>query len=474
VPISDKILQIRRIESGKVKVGGLSPNARTARSGQEWRPPVKFKHFMITSTVREAKTGNFVIDRPLMQQLARQGCALAELGEKPNPEIPALVEIPVMLDSDLIEEVFPHSLAAYVGRSGLWCTGNGIKATRWKFDKDNRRTNEKLQVACTCEHLTNPPQNGPICKPHGTLWFTILGDTRTKIGVYHSFRTTSWNTIRAIVSGLQAIRQMVGTICGIPLWLTFREIETRKKGGERTTIPVVGIECRTEDLLALQSRRLEAVRGRNAVRQLATQPVRLGLPAPAGPQETAREQAEIGAEFHPEIVDDEPEGETVIEYDPDTGEVHEPSPPESSPPPPQQQTSPASSTAKEGEPGTRNNPFLPKNDKLMAKIAERLTDLAEERGFDRRDAASFKTALKDVLLQVTTDYCGEPLTFGQLTRKRAEAVLGGIDLEIASAAERAAGESGEDDFDDQGEDAPEDDAERNEDVMLAQDNPAEG
>ena len=450
MPISEKILQIRRMESGKVKVGGLSPNARTARSGAQWQPPVKFKHFMITSTVRETKTGNFVIDKLLMQQLAKQGCALAELDEKPNTEIPALVEIPVMLDSDLIDEVFPHSLAAYVGRSGLWCTGNGIKATRWKFDNAGRRTNEKFQVACTCAHLTDPPKDGPQCKPHGTLWFTILGDTRTKIGVYHSFRTTSWNTIRAIVSGLQAIRQMVGTICGIPLWLTFREVETRKKGGERTTIPVVGIECRTEDLLALQSRRLEAVRGRNAVVQLATQPVRLGLPAPAGPHESAKEQAEIGAEYHPEIVDAEAEGETVVDYDPETGEVHEPSPQESAPPP-QTTSQPSSATTNDAEPGSKKNPFLPKNDKLMEKIAERLTDLAEARGFDRRDAAAFKTALKEVLLQVTTDYCGEPLTFAQLTRKRAEKVLGGIDLEVASAAERAAGEDGEDMFEDEGE-----------------------
>ncbi len=473
MPISEKILQIRRIESGKVKVGGLSPNTRTAGSGRDWRPPVKFKHFMITSTVREAKTGNFVIDRPLMKQLATQGCALADLGEKPNPEIPALVEIPVMLDSDLIEEVFPHSLAAYVGRSGLWCTGNGIKAMRWKFDNNGRRTNEKREVPCTCPHLTDPPKDGPICKPHGTLWFTILGDTRTKIGVYHSFRTTSWNTIRAIVSGLQAIRQMVGTICGIPLWLTFREIETRKKGGDRTTIPVVGIECRTEDLLALQSRRLEAVRGRNAVVQLATQPVRLGLPAPAGPQETAREQAEIGAEYHPEIVDGEPEGETVIEYDPETGEVHEPAPSEAAAPPEEPAKPASAASAEQGKPGSRQNPFLPKNDKLMAKIAERLGDLAEARGFERRDADGFKAALKDVLLQVTTDYCSEPLAFNQLTRKRAEAVLGGIDLEIANAAERAAGEDGEDTFiEDEGE--GEDDGQRDEDELLTQDNPAEG
>lgn len=466
MPISEKILQIRRIESGKIKCGGLSTNTKTAaNSGREWRPPVKFKHFMITSTVRDNKTGNFVIDKPLMQQLAQQGCAVAEL-ERQSPEIPALVEIPVMLDSDLIEEVFPHSLAAYVGRSGLWCTGNGVKATRWKFDDNGRRTNQKREVPCTCEHLTNPPQNGPVCKPHGTLWCTILGDTRTKIGVYHSFRTTSWNTIRAIVSGLQAIRQMVGTICGIPLWLTFREIETRKKGGDRTTIPVVGIECRTEDLLALQSRRLEAVRGRNAVVQLASQPVRLRLPAPAGPQESAREQAEIGAEYHPEIIDAEAEGETVTEYDPETGEVHEPAPETSSPPPSDPEPTRSTQEKDPGPPGSRKNPFLPKDDKLMATIAERLGDLAEIRGFDRRDADAFKTALKEVLVQVTTDYCGEPLTFRQLTRKRAEAVLGGIGMEVAHAAERAAGEGGEDLF--------EDDGERDEDELLAHDNPAEG
>jgi hypothetical protein len=39
-------------ERGKIKIGGLDPRARTAQSGREWQPPVKYDHFVITTLRR--------------------------------------------------------------------------------------------------------------------------------------------------------------------------------------------------------------------------------------------------------------------------------------------------------------------------------------------------------------------------------------------------------------------------------------
>ncbi len=313
MPISLKVLTPRSSEVGKIKCGGTEPKKRQTKDGErEWQLPQKYDHFVVTTTVRDSKTQNFLRDDALMSKL-------------PKDDDKQCREVPIVLDSDMIDEVFPTSLACYTGKL-LYCRGDGSgkdAATRYEI-KGGRRTGVSKTVDCTCSYLTDPTREGPVCKPHGTLWCTIVAGDETRIGGKHAFRTTSWNSIRAIKSGLEQIQKMVGTIVGIPLWLVIRPHLTQTRDGRTQKIYVVHIELRTKDLMSLQRHAIETAKNRIAVTQLAGHSVRLGLPAPAGPQETAAEQAHVQQEWHPEgrdedLPDEEEEDEVV--YDAETGEV---------------------------------------------------------------------------------------------------------------------------------------------------------
>lgn len=456
MPISEQVLAIRPQECGKLKLGCLATAKRTSQGGREWQAPIKFEHFVLTKTVRGKKDNNFMIDVALMQQLAAQGCKVSEgkqlvgvapeSGEAP-PSIPRLIEIPIILGSGLVDEVFPHSLACYVGKS-LYCRGTGSGAegaTRFEF-KDGKPTGRSKKRPCTCDYLTAPKSNAPICKPHGTLWFSVRVGAGTRIGGRHSFRTTSWNSIRAIVSGLREIHETVGTFLRIPLWLTYSLHETRRRDGTPTTVQVVGIECRVEDLLALQKQRIVEARSRNEVTQLySANPVRLGLPRPAGDDESPEEQERVAKEFHPAgdvgggFVDVEVEDaeEESVEYDLETGEVIERPAPETTPPPEEPADKPSDRRTDPAMPAQGDKPEPPTN-AIMEKIGTQLRDLAIARGFEPMNEAEFKAAIKDVFKQIVTDYLGEDVqvTFKGMSRKQAELVFVGLQRELEAIAAR--------------------------------------
>jgi len=313
MPISLKVLTPRSSEVGKLKIGGTEPRQRQTKDGERtWQLPQKYDHFVVTTTVRDPRTKNFLRDEVLMAKL-------------PKDDDKQCREVPIVLNSDILEEVFPTSLACYTGKL-LHCRGDGSgkdAATRYEI-KGGKRTGVSKKIDCTCSYLTDPSRDGPVCKPHGTLWFTIVAGDETRIGGKHAFRTTSWNSIRAIKSGLEEIQKMVGTIVGIPLWLVIRPHLTQTRDGRQQQIYVVHVELRTKDLMGLQRHAIETAKNRIAVTQLAGHPVRLGLPAPAGPQETLEEQARVQQEWHPEIREEdlpEDEEDEVIDYDPETGEV---------------------------------------------------------------------------------------------------------------------------------------------------------
>jgi hypothetical protein len=314
MPISLKVLTPRSGELGKVKIGGTRPEKRKTKDGdREWQLPQKYDHFIVTTTVRDQKTQNFLRDEALMAKL-------------PKDEDKQCREIQIVLDSDIIEEVFPTSLACYAGKQ-LFCKGDGSGengATRYEINKNGTRSGKTKQVHCTCSYLTEPSREGPVCKPHGTLWMTIVAGDETRLGGKHAFRTTSWNSIRSIRSGLDQIQKMVGTIVGIPLWLVIRPHLTQTRDGRTQKIYVVHVELRTKNLMSLQRHAIETAKNRIAVTQLAGHPVHLGLPAPAGPQESRAEQAQVQQEWHPDAGDSdlpEDEEDEVIDYDPETGEV---------------------------------------------------------------------------------------------------------------------------------------------------------
>jgi hypothetical protein len=459
MPISEHVLAIRPQEIGRLKLGGLAAAKRTSQGGREWQAPVKFEHFVLTKTVRGKKDNNFVVDVALMQQLAAQGCKVSEgldaNGKPKESPIPRLIELPIILGSGVEEQVFPHSLASYVGKS-LYCRGIGEGAegaTRFEF-KDGKPTGRSKKRPCTCEFLTNPGKQGPICKPHGTLWFSVRVGAGTRIGGRHSFRTTSWNSIRAILSGLREIHETVGSFYRIPLWLTYNLHETRRRDGTPTTVQVVGIECRIEDLLALQRERIVEARSRNEVVQLYSgNPIHLGLPAPAGDDESPAEQARVAQEFHPagdvggDFVDVEIEGESgedSCEFDPETGEVFDQSQPETGAPPPEDpcdkpSDKPSDKSTQPGMPAQDDAPDLPST-ALLEAIGAKLRDLAIARGFDPMNEQEFKRARQEVFKQIVAEYVSEePLTFKAMNRKQAERAFSGLQRELAAIAEREEG-----------------------------------
>lgn len=303
------ILNPRQAEAGKIKIGGLGKE-RTTKDGRAWREPKKLDHFIVTKTVR-GSNGEFEVDEAIMEQL-------------PKDKDGKCREIPILLDSDIIEEVFPHALACYAGRK-LHCKGDGKTATRWEVKRDNSsrivRTGDAQPRDCPCDYLN--AKRGYVCRPHGTLWVTIAAGEETRIGARHAFRTTSWNSVRWILSGLDSIQRQVGTLVGLPCKMIVRPHQVNTNDGTKV-VQVVHVELRTKDLMALQQHAIRAAQARQRVVSVAARPAVLGLPAP-GEHESALDQAELQQEYHPDVPEELTDDEDAhdIEYDPVTGEVYD-------------------------------------------------------------------------------------------------------------------------------------------------------
>lgn len=273
-------------EGGKIKIGGLGEE-RSKTGGGTWRLPVKLDHFRITKTNRD-ENGDFEIDEPLMAMLA--------------PESDGKIRaIPIVLHSDEIDEVFPTAYAMYAGKR-LACRGDGSTATRWEM-RDGKRTGEQNEVDCTCGYLG--AKKTPMCKPHGTLHCSIAVDGHAVAGAVHKWRTTSIISIERMIGSLLQIKQVCGTLRGIPLWLQVKPIQV-----ETGTVYCCHIELRESDIQALQLQAIKAVEMRGALANGDAAAYRALIQAPASDAETIEEQSEIAQEFYPEGASD-PDEPTV-------------------------------------------------------------------------------------------------------------------------------------------------------------------
>jgi hypothetical protein len=211
-----------------------------------------------------------------------------------KPETGKLTEIPVRLLYDDIDLNFQTRFACYRGNR-CWCSGDGEEAQRLAGE------NGKYQeVSCPCERQ-DPFYNGQDrCKILGTLQVLIEGTDR--IGGVWKYRTTSWNTVNAILSSLALIKTVTGgPLAGIPLWMVLSpKADTVPTTGQNMVVFVVSLEYRgPEQELAelgydIAKRRIEH---RVKMEQVEAQARRMLLPPHAEPIE---EQAETGAEFYPE------------------------------------------------------------------------------------------------------------------------------------------------------------------------------
>lgn len=286
----------RLSETGKIKIGGLGkPMLKKSAKGKQnptvddyYRMPLKFDHFIVTKTSR-SEAGDLEHDEALMAAL-------------PKDRDGKCREIPVVLHSDDIDEVFPTAYALYAGRK-LACTGNGEKALRYDFDKATRqRLDSKKEVGCVCPYYTEAGQ----CKPHGTLHASIFLPNVALAGAVYKWRTTSEISISRMLGSLQQILAVTGTLRGLPLVLKLEPVVVSPEG-KSTTVYTCHLELRAKDLVEVQTKALEAARIRNELGGRSPVPYRALISAPGSESESPGEQAEVYDEFHSNPEETEPE-----------------------------------------------------------------------------------------------------------------------------------------------------------------------
>jgi hypothetical protein len=271
-------------ERGKIKIGEKG-ETKTSQGGKQFAMPRKLDHFLITSMQRDA-AGRLLPDSALMARL--------------QPKGGKITEIPVRLLYDDIDLNFQTRYACYRGNR-CWCSGDGEKAQRLAGENNGKYQ----EVACPCERVDPYYTGQDRCKILGTLQVLIEGTDR--IGGVWKYRTTSWNTVNAVLSSLALIKTITGgPLAGIPLWMVLSpKTVSVPTSGQNMVVFVVSLEYRgPEQELAklgydIARRRIEH---RVKLEQIEDDARRLLIPPHAEPME---EQAETGAEFFPELAVEE-------------------------------------------------------------------------------------------------------------------------------------------------------------------------
>ena len=265
--------QTRAIESVRIAIG------EKGESGKKL--PTKLSHFIFTTT--QKKDGRYLRDE-----------ALTDLfGDKPK-------KIPIMLLSDDIETVLPTFYAKYSRRGMKLYSDDGEHWTI--YNDDGTRT----LVTCdpdNCEYF-----NDKDVKPHAILTGVIdcdSVDSGRHLGEkLFKFRTTSWNTMRALIYEMNRIKDACGGhLAYLPLNLIVFPKMVRPKGSASEVVAyVVSLEPRTTmaDLrlhAAANARSLAMIS--NADDALAREAARISDPD----KESIEEQIAVKDEFSPDPID---------------------------------------------------------------------------------------------------------------------------------------------------------------------------
>ena len=195
---------------GKIKIGGLGEK-RKSQAGKEYRMPMKYDHFVITTNAR-SKDGDLIMDNELMQKLGNR------------------TDLDVMLFGGSIEDCYDDWYAYYDGKKAI-CRGNGELAI-WKGDKNVYKSlygqleavaNENMPattVKCAGDAcpLFKKEDDKTGCKLNFILR-VILMDAPAVGGVYE-LRSTSINSALAMRASIGMLLNITGgQITGVPLKL---------------------------------------------------------------------------------------------------------------------------------------------------------------------------------------------------------------------------------------------------------------
>lgn len=285
------VVKPRLTELGKIKIGGKSPDVRKTANGAEWRAPVKFDHFLIT-TLDRSPSGDLLTDKALMEVLAHD---FADDDGK-------IRRLPIAVLSNEIEDIMQASYVWYVGKR-VAARSDGKILT--KFYDGKEWLAQPVQTEWHSENLGKRDARGNrFFKVHATFNCAIA-IRNSKWGGVYKFRTTSQITASQLYGSLIEVKQLTGSILrGIPLRLVIRPMQVTPDG-KPTTVHVVHCELVGDDLLSIQRMAMERAsqellmaktleKSRIEYRRLLTAP---------GYDETPQEQADIAEEFQPEVIE---------------------------------------------------------------------------------------------------------------------------------------------------------------------------
>lgn len=302
-PVRTRTMMIKNLhpqlaERGKIKIGRKGHTV-TSRQGNQFQPPEKLDHFVVTTMDRD-QTGNFVRDE----------AAHKILGDKPR-------RIPVRLLFDDIGLNFASRYACYQGRK-LWCHGDGESAQRLSGDGEAR-----TEVACPCERIQADYAGKDKCKFNGNL--SVLIDKLPGVGGVWKFRTTSYNSVVNIMSSMGLIKSKAGgALANLPLDLVLNQKSVADpKTGNQQIVYVVSVEY-PGTMAELRKEGLGILR-ENLEHHISVQTIeaeirsKLALPAPTS----------VG------VFDDETEEDVADEFYPPEGQrqISAPTPTTTSPDP---------------------------------------------------------------------------------------------------------------------------------------------
>jgi Recombination directionality factor-like len=295
------VLTPRICELGKIKIGGKSPQVRKSSGGGEWRAPVKYDHFVIT-TLNRNNTGDLVEDDSIMHALKKWA----------DPD-GKLRRLPIAVLSHDPEEIMQASFVWYVGKK-VAARSDGITLTKF-YDTKGKQWLAKPEVCEWEPRLANQvdSKGGKIFKRHTVFNCVLTPEGAGRFGGVFKFRTTSVVTASQLLGSIENIKQLTGGIIrGLPLQLVVRPMQVTPNAGPVVTIYVVHCELVGDDLMKLQRMALdrskcellthrEAIRVERDYRRMDYK--RLLLPPG---EESIVEQAEIAEEFHPDEAASEP------------------------------------------------------------------------------------------------------------------------------------------------------------------------
>lgn len=217
-----KGLRPRLAEAGKIKIGKKGKEITSAR-GKKYCPPVKLDHFLVTTT-QKGPDENFILDERVMSALLKK----RKDGGYADDKDGKVREIPILLLSDEIDDVFPTSYAKWSGQN-KYCEGDGEKATRYEIKKNEQgfyeRTGEQKDVDCPCAFLMGEK---PSCLACGTLHCSINVPGIATFGSVYLYRTKSVISIKEMLGSLFDLKARCGVLMNLPLLLRVSPVKTKR------------------------------------------------------------------------------------------------------------------------------------------------------------------------------------------------------------------------------------------------------